>query len=99
LRSYAKEIERLLLWCIHVGKVNISSLHREHLSKYQDFLKNPTPKKLWCGPNVGRQTKDGAYSGRNEQPIRFYSNGDSGFTRTQILEYSNSKTNHRAIIY
>ncbi len=60
LRSYAKEIERLLLWCIHVGKVNISSLRREHLSKYQDFLKNPTPKKSWCGPNVGRQTKDGS---------------------------------------
>ncbi len=30
LRSYAKEIERLLLWCIHVGKVNISSIKRDH---------------------------------------------------------------------
>lgn len=60
LRSYAKEIERLLLWCIHVGKINISSLRRDHLTNYQDFLKNPTPKKLWCGPNVGRQTKDGS---------------------------------------
>ena len=26
LRSYAKEVERLLLWCIHISKVNISSL-------------------------------------------------------------------------
>jgi site-specific recombinase XerD len=59
LRSYTKEIERLLLWCIHVGKVNISSLRRNHITDYQDFLKNPTPKALWCGPNVGRQTKDG----------------------------------------
>lgn len=59
LRSYAKEIERLLLWCIHVGRVNISSLRRNHITDYQDFLKNPTPKALWCGPNVGRQTKDG----------------------------------------
>ena len=23
LRSYAKETERLLLWCIHIGKTNI----------------------------------------------------------------------------
>jgi hypothetical protein len=31
LRSYTKEVERLLLWCFHVGYVNISSLRREHL--------------------------------------------------------------------
>jgi site-specific recombinase XerD len=60
LRSYAKEIERLLLWCIHVAKVNISSLRRNHFLQYQDFLKHPTPKKIWCGPNVGRQNKDGS---------------------------------------
>lgn len=60
LRSYSKEIERLLLWCIHVGKVNISSLRRNHLTEYQHFLKQPMPKKLWCGPNVGRQNKDGS---------------------------------------
>ena len=58
LRSYAKEIERLLLWCIHVAKVNISSLRRNHIIEYQDFLKHP--EKIWCGPNVGRQTKSGA---------------------------------------
>ncbi|MGD9109093.1 MAG: hypothetical protein PVI75_08060 [Gammaproteobacteria bacterium] len=32
LRSYAKKIERLLLWCIHKGKTNISSLNRNHLA-------------------------------------------------------------------
>ncbi|MFZ2314427.1 MAG: hypothetical protein WAW86_02050 [Gammaproteobacteria bacterium] len=37
LRSYAKEIERLLLWCIYIAKVNISSLRRNHLLDYQDF--------------------------------------------------------------
>jgi len=58
LRSYAKEIERLLLWCIHIAKVNISSLRRNHLLDYQDFLKNPVPKKLWCGPSVSRHNKD-----------------------------------------
>lgn len=60
LRSYSKEIERLLLWCIHVGKVNISSLRRNHLLDYQAFLKQPMPKKDWCGPSTGRQNKDGS---------------------------------------
>lgn len=58
LRSYAKEIERLLLWCIHVAKVNVSSLRRNHLLDYQEFLQNPTPKKLWCGSIVSRLNKD-----------------------------------------
>ncbi len=60
LRSYSKEIERLLLWCIHIAKINISSLRREHFLQYQQFLKNPTPKDLWCGPSTGRQLKDGS---------------------------------------
>lgn len=59
LKSYAKEIERLLLWCIHKSKVNISSLRRDHLLQYQTFLKNPTPKKLWCGASVAKVTKTG----------------------------------------
>jgi site-specific recombinase XerD len=59
LRSYAKEIERLLLWCIHVAHINISSLRRDHLLDYQEFLKNPHPKKQWCGPSTARYTKQG----------------------------------------
>ena len=60
LRSYAKEIERLLLWCIHVAKINIASLRRNHLLEYQEFLKNPSPKKLWCSPSSARFKKDGS---------------------------------------
>ena len=60
LRSYSKEIERLLLWCIHIAKINISSLRRDHFLDYQQFLKKPEPIKAWCGPSTGRQTKDGA---------------------------------------
>lgn len=59
LRSYAKEIERLLLWCIHAAHINISSLRRDHLLDYQEFLKNPHPKKQWCGPSTARYTKQG----------------------------------------
>ncbi|EKD71722.1 MAG: integrase family protein [uncultured bacterium] len=68
LRSYAKEIERLLLWCIHIAKVNISSLRRDHLLAYQAFLKNPQPKKAWCGQNVGRQNKDSSIN-KNWRPF------------------------------
>ena len=59
LKSYAKEIERLLLWCIHISKINITDMRREHLLDYQAFLKKPSPKKLWCGPSVAKRTKDG----------------------------------------
>lgn len=68
LRSYAKEIERLLLWCIHVSKKNISGLRRDHLIEYQRFLKKPTPVKFWCGPNIGRCNKDGSYN-KNWRPF------------------------------
>ncbi len=64
LKSYAKEIERLLLWCIHVAKSNVSSLRRDHLIEYQDFLKHPEPQMLWCGPKVHRQFKDGSFNPR-----------------------------------
>ena len=60
LQAYAKEIERLLLWCIHIAHVNISSLRRNHLVEYQSFLKNPQPRKVWCGSKVARQLKDGS---------------------------------------
>ena len=60
LQAYAKEIERLLLWCIHIARMNISSLRRNHLVEYQSFLKNPQPKKIWCGSKVARQLKDGS---------------------------------------
>ena len=59
IKSYAKEIERLLLCCIHIGKINISSIKRDHLLEYQKFLKSPSPKSLWCGPCVSRLNKDG----------------------------------------
>lgn len=59
LKSYAKEIERLLLWCIHIGKLNISSLRRNHLVEYQAFLKNPQPRQAWEGAKAARQLKDG----------------------------------------
>jgi hypothetical protein len=40
-----------------VAKINISSLRRDHLINYQEFLQNPVPKKLWCGSSVARLKK------------------------------------------
>jgi len=60
LKSYAKEIERLLLWCIHIAKKNISSLRRDDLVEYEVFLRNPQPKKAWVGSKATRQLKDGS---------------------------------------
>lgn len=60
LVSYSKEIERLLLWCIHIAKLNISSLRRNHLMAYQDFLNNPEPTNVWVGAKVKRQLADGS---------------------------------------
>lgn len=64
LQSYAKEIERLLLWCIHVADSDISSLRREHLMDYQTFLKNPLPQSIWCGVKTAKQLKDGTLNPR-----------------------------------
>ncbi|MDB6095892.1 MAG: hypothetical protein JWM09_170 [Francisellaceae bacterium] len=59
-RSYAKEIERLLLWCHYTAGINLSSLRREHFIEYQNFLKMPSPFSMWCGPKVPRKTKEGS---------------------------------------
>lgn len=55
IRSYLKEIERLLIWCIYLGKVNIAKLQAKHLIAYQQFLKNPKPKNIWCGSARSKQ--------------------------------------------
>lgn len=90
LRSYMKEIERLLLWCIHVAKKNISSLRRDHLLAYQQFLKNPEPKKIWCGPSVARLTKDGAIN-KNWRP---YVHGLSDATLKKAIKILDSFFNY-----
>lgn len=90
LRSYAKEVERLLLWCIYIAKVNISSLRRNHLQNYQDFLKNPEPKNIWCGPSTSRLTKDGAINPK----WRAFTNGLGGASINKSLTILDSFFNY-----
>ncbi len=49
-RSYQKETERLLLWCVcQYGKL-FSSLDRNDFEAYFNFLDNPQPVERWCSP-------------------------------------------------
>lgn len=54
LRSYRKEAERLLLWSINQRKKALSDLGREDFQFYQEFLANPQPSNIWCGPRSER---------------------------------------------
>lgn len=49
LRTYRKEAERLLLWSLIHKEKPLSSLSRDDLRDYQNFLANPQPQEQWCG--------------------------------------------------
>ena len=56
-RIYQRECERLLLWAIvEVGKP-LSSLNRQDFEGYLNFLADPQPAVLWCGPKVARASE------------------------------------------
>ena len=56
-RIYQRECERLLLWAIvEVGKP-LSSLNRQDFEGYLNFLADPQPAALWCGPKVARASE------------------------------------------
>lgn len=55
-RIYQRECERLLLWSlIECGKP-LSSLNRQDFEGYLNFLADPQPATLWCGPKAERAT-------------------------------------------
>lgn len=49
-RTYKKEAERFLVWCTKVRTINLASLDRADVEAYIEFLKNPQPREVWCGP-------------------------------------------------
>jgi len=56
-RIYQRECERLLLWSlIDCGKP-LSSLNRQDFEGYLNFLADPQPATLWCGPKAERITE------------------------------------------
>ena len=54
LRNYRKEAERLLLWSINQRQKALSDLGREDFQFYQEFLVDPQPNNIWCGPRAER---------------------------------------------
>jgi site-specific recombinase XerD len=53
-RSYRKEAERLLLWSLIEKQKPLSSLTRDDLRDYQQFLSDPQPQSRWCGQRKPR---------------------------------------------
>lgn len=47
-RSYAKAVERLLLWSINVPRKPISSLTSDDIEEYLGFLADPRPYDVWA---------------------------------------------------
>ena len=58
-RTYQKESERFLLWAIIERQKPLSSLNRDDVEAYMDFLSNPQPKEKWCANYGGRGCKRG----------------------------------------
>jgi site-specific recombinase XerD len=51
-RAYLKEAERFFLWAIVHRQKPLSSMSQEDCLAYRDFLANPQPAALWCGPRA-----------------------------------------------
>lgn len=51
-RAYLKEAERFLLWAVVQRQKPLSSMTLEDCSAYREFLADPQPAALWCGPRA-----------------------------------------------
>lgn len=49
-RIYRRECERLFLWVWAEVNKPVSSLNRQDFEQYLQFLSNPSPPAIWCGP-------------------------------------------------
>lgn len=58
-RTYQKEAERFLIWCIHERGKALSSLNRDDVEAYLHFLDDPQPREKWCGSKTGRGCRRG----------------------------------------
>lgn len=58
-RSYQKEAERFLLWCLLNAKKNLCAINRQDFEQYFNFLLNPSPKQFWCAPKGSKKRRRG----------------------------------------
>jgi len=57
-RSYCKEVERLVLWCLVERGKAMSSLTTEDATAYRAFLRRPWPASRWIGKRRPRSSTD-----------------------------------------
>jgi site-specific recombinase XerD len=55
-RIYSRECERLFLWAWSECGKPVSSLTRQDFEGYLNFLADPQPADIWCGPKAPRET-------------------------------------------
>lgn len=55
-RMYSREVERFALWAFHVRRKPVSSMSVFDIEMYIDFLADPQPARLWCGPKAPKHT-------------------------------------------
>jgi len=58
-RTYQKESERFLLWCVFQKQKPLSSIDRDDIEAYIQFLDDPQPRDKWCAKLGGRGCKRG----------------------------------------
>jgi integrase len=90
-RNYQKEAERLLLWGILQKKKAFSSLDRDDMEDYFQFLANPQPREFWCAPKGGRAKRRG---GENWKP---FEKGLGSSAITTAISILNSLFNYLVI--
>lgn len=56
LRIYVRECERLFLWAWSECDKPVSSLSRQDFEGYLNFLADPQPAAVWCGPKARRDS-------------------------------------------
>lgn len=83
LRSYQKEAERFLLWCIIKQKKALSSINREDIEYYCQFLNNPEPRDIWCSTKIGRGCLRGSAQWK---PFRGILSDSAKITAISVIE-------------
>lgn len=59
LAAARKEAERFYLW-IKARDLNLGSVRKKDCDDYSEFLKDPQPSAIWCGPTRPRHLEDGS---------------------------------------
>jgi integrase/recombinase XerD len=58
-RLYQMESERFLLFCVLHLKKALSSINRDDIESYHQFLGDPQPRDYWCAPRAGGRQRRG----------------------------------------